>query len=165
MFLLNSIVIGDHLDEDNGTLSIAPFIEKNLEHTFYYFTLGGEGLLNGKPYSLSKKQSERYLTLEPNDFAIIKTIETFTLSGKVLGILGQCSEITKLGLQLLHSPFIDPKFNRPLEFGLKNLNNQAITLEFGVSKIGKVSFFDISDTYPIKVKKNSTFAKRFLDDK
>lgn len=165
MFLLNSILIGSYLDEDNGTLSIDPFLDKNLEHTFYYFRLGAEGTLNGVPYSLSKKNEEKFLTLQPNDFAFIRTMETFTLSGKILGLLGQCSEISKQGLQLLHSPFIDPKFNKQLEFGIKNLNTKPISLELGVSKIGKVSFFDISDTYPIKIKPNSTFSKRFLEDK
>ena len=82
-----------------------------------------------------------------------------------MGILGQCSEITNMGLQLINSPFIDPKFNKPLRFGLKNLSNEDAILEFGVTKIGKVSFFDISDTYPIIIDESSTFAKRFRPNK
>lgn len=162
MFLLNSILISQYLEEEDGTLAIDHFKPENLEHTFYYFRLGSEGTLNGTPFVLSKKRENRFLTLKPNDFATIKTIETFSLNAKLLGVLGQCSDISKSGLQLLHSPFIDPKFNKQLEFGIKNLNNKEVSLEYDISKIGKVSFFDISDTYPVRIKPNSTFAKRFL---
>lgn len=161
MFLLNSILIGSYIADDNNTLTIKPFLEENLEHTFYYFRLGSKGKLNGVPFDLTRKKEEKFLELKPNDFAEIQTFEKFTLSGKILGILGQCSFITGQGLQLIHSPFIDPRYNDPLNFGIKNLGNDIVNLEFGVDKIGKVSFFDISDTYPIRVNPDSSFAKRF----
>lgn len=166
MFLLNKALIGGYIDdEQDHTLSISPYLDDNLEHTWYYFRLGSEGSLNGKPFNLSNSINSKFLTLKPNDLAFIKSYETFTLSAKIMGILGQCSEITNMGLQLINSPFIDPKFNKPLRFGLKNLSNEDAILEFGVTKIGKVSFFDISDTYPIIIDESSTFAKRFRPNK
>jgi deoxycytidine triphosphate deaminase len=165
MFLLNSILIGTYLEEDNGVLKITDFAPENLEHTFYYFRLGANASLNGKPMVLSNKIGHKFLTLEPNDFALITTLESFTLSAKILGILGQCSEITNQGLLLIHSPFIDPRYSNTLGFGIKNVSNETTTLEYGVDKIGKVSFFDISDTYPIKIDPYSSFAKRFLANK
>ena len=154
MFLLNSLLITEHLDSEDGILSIENFISKNLQHTFYYFRLGRE--------SNSNKRN-KYLSLSPEEFTTITTCESFHLSKKILGIFGQSSEYAMEGLQVLHSPFIDPGFFGPLTLGVKNCNNIEIILEYNESKIGKVCFFDISDTYPINIKKTSSFYRRFLD--
>lgn len=161
MFLLNSLLITEYVEKDEGLLSITDFVPKNLQHTFYYFRLGSEGLLNGEPYKLDYQKDK--LTLAPNDFANIKTHEAFYLSEKFLGIFGTVTDLAKNGLQLLHSPFIDPGFKGPLKFGIKNLSNQPVTLKFEESRIGKICFFDISDTYPINVKKNSIIYRKFID--
>ena len=41
MFLLNKALIGGYIDdEQDHTLSISPYLDDNLEHTWYYFRLG-----------------------------------------------------------------------------------------------------------------------------
>jgi deoxycytidine triphosphate deaminase len=142
---------------------INPYLRKNLQHTFYYFRLGDGVKKNGKSISLSNKREERYLDLEPGDFAVIKTLEKFALSEQLIGIFGQTSELAKNGIQVLHSPFIDPGYIGELEIGIKNVGPETFNLEYGASRIGKVCFFDISDTYPINIKKTSDFYKRFLE--
>ena len=57
------------------------------------------------------------------------------------------------GLSLRHSAFIDPNFPARkrtgfLEFGLKNEIDATIPLTLA-DEIGKVCFFNVSDTYPI----------------
>jgi deoxycytidine triphosphate deaminase len=163
MFLLNSLLIHSYVESESPTLNIAPYLAKNLQHTFYYFRLGSEGTINGKPFKLSNKREEKHLTLEAGDFATIKTHEAFYFSEQILGIFGQSSDLSKDGLQVLHSPFIDPGFKGQLKFGIKNLNNVPISLEYEVTRIGKICFFDISDTYPINIKKNSIIYKKFLE--
>ncbi|HEX9927154.1 MAG TPA: hypothetical protein VGB02_01295 [Pyrinomonadaceae bacterium] len=161
MYLLNDAMIAKYIEDDNGILDISDYLRKNLGHTFYYFRLGSDVTLNGKVLKLSEE--ERFLTLEPNDFAVIKTFERFSLSDNILGIFGQTRELAERGVQVLHSPFIDPRFKNRLILGIKNLGIEKIDLEYEVSKIGKVCFFNISDTYPINIKKNSDFYKRFID--
>lgn len=161
MFLLNHQLIRNYVESNSPILDIWDFKLENLQHTFYYFRLGSEGVINGNPFKLSKDANNKKLTLQPDDYAIIKTHETFAISEKLISILGQSSDLTKKGLQLIHSPFIDPKFRGKLELGIKNINNKPISLEYKQQIIGKISFFDISDTYPIIVNPNSKIAKKF----
>lgn len=161
MFLLNHQLIRNYVESNSSILDIWNFKLENLQHTFYYFRLGSEGLINGNPFKLSADSNNKALTLQPNDFAIIKTHETFAISEKLIAIFGQSTDLTKKGLQLVHSPFVDPKFKGKLELGIKNINNKPISLEYKQQIIGKISFFDISDTYPIVVNPNSKIAKKF----
>lgn len=162
MFLLNHQLILNYVKSNSSILDIWNFKLENLQHTFYYFRLGSEGLINGNPFKLSTDSNNKLLTLQPDDFAIIKTHETFTISEKLIAIFGQSSDLTRKGLQLIHSPFVDPKFRGKLELGIKNINNKPISLEYKQQIIGKISFFDISDTYPIVVNPNSKIAKKFI---
>lgn len=165
MFLLNHSLILQHINNDSSDLNIWQFRQENLEHTFYYFRLGSEGIINGNPYKLSDDAENSMLTIKPNDYAMIKTHETFVLSNKFMGIFGQSSDLIKKGGQLLHSPFIDPMFKGKLEIGIKNISNKDIVLQYRKQIIGKISFFDISDTYPIVLKPNSLLSKKMKDRK
>src|SRR6266498_1597696 len=149
MFLLNHQLIKNYIESDSSILGIWEFLLENLQHTFYYFRLGSEGQINGNPFKLTEGIDTNLLTIEPDDFAIIKSHETFNLSDKILAIFGQPSDLVKKGAQLLHSPFVDPKFKGKLELGIKNISKKPIILEYKKQIIGKISFFDISDTYPI----------------
>lgn len=92
---------------------------------------------------------------------MIRSLETFMLSSKVMAIFGQVSDLSKAGLQLLHSPFIDPTFFGQLELGLANHSGGEVVLEWKQS-IGKVCFFDVSDTYPLSPpKKGKAIARKF----
>lgn len=164
MYLLNSTLIQAYVNADNGSpLSIEEFSAKNLQHTFYYFRLGNEGTLNGIAYDLSNKKSLGKLVLQPGDFAVVTTYETFQISTKIIGLFGQTSDLAKEGIQVLQSPFLDPGFNGKLKFGMVNLSKESVEYLAGKDIIGKVSFFDISDTYPVRVKKNSIIDKKFND--
>ncbi|QXU42138.1 hypothetical protein [Pedobacter sp. D749] len=159
MFLLNHHLILGHIKSNTSSLNIWNFKESNLEHTFYYFRLGSEGQINGNPFKLDS--DNRFLTIEPNDFAIIRTHETFTLSDKIMALFGQSSDLIKKGAQLLHSPFVDPLFKGKLEVGIKNISSKQIVLEYKKQIIGKISFFDISDTYPIVLNPSQLLSEKF----
>jgi hypothetical protein len=161
MYLLNHQLIHNYVESNSPYLNIWNFKLTNLQHTFYYFRLGSEGLINGNPFKLSTDPENKLLTLQPDDFAVIKTHETFDISEKLIAIFGQSSDLTKKGLHLIHSPFIDPKFRGKLELGIKNISKNPITLEYQKQIIGKISFFDISDTYPIVLNPNSKIAQKF----
>ena len=163
MFLLNHSLILNHINKKSQVLNIWDFKEQNLEHTFYYFRLGSEGQVNGNPFKLSDEPENKFLTIKPNDYAIIKTHETFVLSDKILAMFGQSSDLIKKGGQLLHSPFIDPLFQGKLELGIKNISTKDIVLEYKNQIIGKISFFDISDTYPIVLDPKSLLSKKFAE--
>ncbi len=165
MFLLNHHLILEHIKQNSSVLNIWNFRQENLEHTFYYFRLGSEGQINGNPFKLSEELENRFLTIKPNDYAIIKTHETFDISSKIMALFGQSSDLIKKGGQLLHSPFVDPMFKGKLEVGIKNISNKDIILEYKKQIIGKISFFDISDTYPIVLKPNSLLSKKFEERK
>ena len=165
MFLLNHQLIRNYVESNSSILDIWEFTLENLQHTFYYFRLGSEGQINDNPFKLSEGSGTNLLTIEPNDFALIKSHETFNLSDKILAIFGQPSDLVKKGGQLLHSPFVDPRFKGKLELGIKNIGNKPIILEYKKQIIGKISFFDISDTYPIVVNPNSKIAKKYDERK
>lgn len=173
MYLLSSKRIEYYVKasfDANAPLCIKNFNPTNLQHTFYYFCLGAniiymnESCPEGKSLDLSNGK-EKYFTLEPGDFVTITTRETFRMSERIMGVLGQCGDRVKEGLLLIHSPFIDPCYHGKLKFGLKNIGHKKIRLEYEKSIIGKVSFFDISDTYPIHIKEGSIMDKKInLED-
>lgn len=165
MFLLNHQLISNYVENNSPILNIWKFRKENLQHTFYYFRLGSEGQINGNPFKLGEEPENKLLTIEPDDFAIIKSHETFSISNKILAIFGQSSDLIKKGGQLLHSPFIDPMFRGKLELGIKNISKKPIVLEYKKQVIGKISFFDISDTYPIVLNPNSQISKKFDERK
>lgn len=150
MFLLNDQLLNEYWDKE---LVIDHGVRANMHGTYYYFRLGG-------PYELWDEGGHKYITgdlrhggektivIPPNGFVKIKTKEYFRLSNKFLGILGPITNLLSEGLELLHSPFIDPLFRGHLDMAVKNLLNRKAELQLG-SDIGKVAFFDISDTYPI----------------
>ena len=61
------------------------------------------------------------------------------------------------GVQLLNGPSIDPGFNAPLDLALLNLSDEDVYLDLG-DPIGKILFFDISDTGLQKRYKRSKLA-------
>jgi dUTPase len=122
-----------------GTLIIDPFDESLFCASFCYFRLGGLGAEEGvlpltEQIELRKREVRRVFTLE-----------TFKLSGAVLGLLGPCSELLLKGLVLHNSPTIDPGFEGSLEMLLENNTDQGLNVRPG-TKIGKVVFFDVRDS-------------------
>ena len=158
MYLLNYAQIRRHVNDNNSKyLEIEDFDESNLQHTSYYFRLG----LNytsfdedGNKVKLEIKNKKSGVVIKPNEYIIVESIEFFSLSDKVKGTMGSLSEMIMKGLQINYSPFIDPLYKGWLCIGIKNLLAKEIKLNYG-DNIGKVSFYDISDTYPINIIKGS----------
>ena len=151
MFLLNNKMILQYQNE--GLLDIEDLEPKLLHPTYYYFRLGSQVKVwneERRDYDVNElgEPGKEVLIIPPQGYVLIKTLERFSCSKKVLGIFGQISALVRKGLRLNHSPTIDPNFKGYLEMGIQNTLNQPRELEYGES-IGKVSFFDVSDTYPV----------------
>jgi len=164
MYLLNHEQIRRYVAAPRGTyLDIINFDSTRLQHTSYYFGVGRDyEILDGDNFRLARMNDGRgsILTLPPRGYAIVKSSEIFMLSEKVMGILGPVSDLMRLGLELVHSPFIDPLFYGQLELGLWNRLERPASIS-SEQIIGKVSFFDISDTYPIEVIPKSAQDEKF----
>ncbi len=120
-------------------LNIEPYEEKNHISNFYYFRLGAE-YRDGKPIPIQER-----LSVPKYSFMTVWSMERFRLSERVLGIFGNLSELVLKGIQLVHSPSIDPGFNGSLALGIRNNNSHSVDISFG-QNIGKILFFDVSDT-------------------
>lgn len=136
-----------------GLLKIEPMHRKSLLPTRYIFRLGGpikvwdEKQSKYLSYDLAKGR-KRWVKIPAHGYALISSLERFYCSEKVLCIFGQHSMVLRRGLQLNHSPFIDPTFEGNLEMGLENLLSRPLMAKYG-QPIGKACFFDISGSQPI----------------
>jgi deoxycytidine triphosphate deaminase len=166
MFLLNSQQIERHVESPRGQyLDIVDFDREKLQHTSYYFSLGENVEIltgTGDPQIIRLTKEKPYLNLPPHGYALVKTHETFMFSDKLIGVLGQTTELAKHGMELVHSPFIDPLYYGRLLCGLSNRLPSVARIRLG-EPIGKISFFDISDTYPVSVIKGSIQESTFKE--
>jgi dUTPase len=140
MLLVSKLMYGS-IYGPQGALRIIPYEAANLGTSHYYFRLGAKR--EGRHVV---PIDSRGLSIEPHNFAQIWSLESFTLSERVMGIFGSPSSLFDHGLQLLNSPFIDPSFDGALSLVLSNLSGEIQTIHAG-EKIGKVSFFDVGDTF------------------
>src|SRR5437870_4574205 len=105
-------------------LQIEPYAEQNHISNFYYFRLGGidhDGEVV-RPVNGS-------LRVQGNSMLAVWSLEEFSLSERVLGLFGPTSDLVHKGLQLVHSPSIDPGFTGSLALGLKNNTGSAIDID------------------------------------
>src|SRR2546427_4637592 len=119
-------------------LVIHDYLESNHSQTFYKFRYGAKDA-NGK---VGKSEA---VVLEAGAYEPIWSLEEFGLSERVLAVFGHSSDLFLRGLELIHSPFIDPGFPGKLQLVIRNFSNSQVTLSVG-DVIGKITFFDISDT-------------------
>lgn len=183
MYLLNHYQIMGYLERPAGQkLDIEPFEEANLQHTSYYYRLGRYYwrrharddrevmVLEGRDPYLDvigdlEQDASSSLTLLPNEYVVVETMEHFKLDETIFAIFGGVSEAALRGVEVVNSPFIDPLFpsrsrSEPLKIGLRNLNPDSATIRLGTA-IGKIAFFDVSDTYPVQLRSGSSHAERF----
>jgi len=118
---------------------IGQFEESLFTASYYYFRLGGTAddgnvVPIKQPFNLRKRELKRVFSLE-----------TFELSERAFAILGPCTELLFKGLKLHNSPTIDPGFSGSLEMLIENYTDEIVVLEPAM-KVGKVVFFDISDS-------------------
>jgi len=120
-------------------IKINPYEEENHISNFYYFRLGAIND-NGNLVEIDKT-----LTIPKNGFITVWSLEEFIFGERILGLFGNLSALVGRGLQLVHSPSIDPGFTGCLSLGIKNNTSDPVDLAMG-DRIGKILFFDVSDT-------------------
>lgn len=153
MLLLTEHAIRDHAARTDGSsaLSIEGFDPQLVHPTFYYFRLGRHYRIRGDQsdawtaHRLTDAEPE--LTLPPHSYAIVKSMERFKLSARVLALFGEISELAEKGLLLGHSPFIDPLFEGHLDLGLHNTTATAVRISMG-QPVGKIMFFGLTEAAP-----------------
>lgn len=182
MYLLNHSSIKSLVAVgDTQGLYINPMDAECLQHTFYYFRLGAKTErqqgANGEWIAQEPLTAKQPLILAPGDCVRIESREYFSLGSKYLGLFGAHSGLARRGLSLLHGPFIDPLFptrgleagkdeetkfteSLPLEIVIVNHGAAEARIEFE-ERIGKVTFFDISDTYPVSMESGSLADKNY----
>jgi len=142
MFLISKFVYEamgkSKLHATSAYLKIHKYSPDNHQQTFYKFRYGASDV-NGKVGTPSTIQLKRGAS------AAIWSLEGFELSERVFAIFGHSSALFKRGLELIHSPFIDPGFPGQLQLVVRNFSDHEVTLTPG-EILGKVMFFDISDT-------------------
>lgn len=163
MFLLNDKMILENIKE--GLLEIEEFEPKLLHPTYYYFRLGKwvgiwDETVKDYKYEELGEAGREVLSIPAGGYALIKSLERFKCSKRILAIFGQISALPRKGLRLNHSPTIDPNFSGYLEMGLENLLDKPRELRYG-DTIGKVLFFDIHDTYPVPDIKGTISEKEY----
>lgn len=140
MFLISKFVYEamgkSKLHATSAYLKIHNYSPDNHQQTFYKFRYGAPDVKGKVPSAIQLKRSSS---------AAIWSLEGFELSERVFAIFGHSSVLFKRGLELIHSPFIDPGFPGQLELVVRNFSDHEVTLTPG-EILGKVMFFDISDT-------------------
>lgn len=164
MYLLNRQQLVRHAEDPTSNyLTILNFLKKNLQHTSYYFRLGETYEIVNSPDDKEIKKltkAKPILTIEPNQYILVRSEEIFRISDKVKVMVGSCGISVQNGIMINFSPFIDPLYDGYLEVGIKNLLNVPVHLKM-LDILGKLSFFDISDTYPIEIVPKSIQAEKF----
>ena len=150
MFLLKRDLLIHYVEKQ--LIDISPFSHASCGATFYYFRLapvirvyesGRETLIDMK----SRAHNGHY-NLPANAFAEVQSLEHFNAKLRVYASIGQPTDIALRGLQLVHGPTLDPTFTGQLKFGIRNLLDTENKLSLS-EPIGKLCFFDVSDTYQI----------------
>lgn len=109
----------------------------------------------------------RRLALGVHEYVVVETMEAFKFDDTIFSIFGNVSSAALQGIEVVNSLFVDPLFPspgraEPLKIGLRNLNPDAAVINLG-AVIGKMAFFDVSDTYPVDLRPGSSQAARFSE--
>jgi deoxycytidine triphosphate deaminase len=142
MFLISKFVYEamgkSKLHATSAYLRIHNYSPENHQQTFYKFRYGAPDV-DGKVTAPSE------IRLESGLSEAVWSLEGFDLSERVFGIFGHSSVLFKRGLELIHSPFVDPVFEGQLQLVVRNFSDHTVALTPG-DILGKIMFFDISDT-------------------
>ena len=139
MFMISKFMF-DAAYANQKHLKIEPYEPKYHINNFYYFRFGG---INEGGDVVNTNQD---VEIAPNSFIRIWSLEKFELSDRIFALFGNLSAMVNKGLNLIHSPSIDPGFSGSLSLGLRNNLNVPVTLN-AHEKIGKIIFFDCADTF------------------
>ncbi len=176
MYLLSR----DQVERAKGSTFFMPGgdTKSQLRHTFYYVRL----CMTVERSTPERWVEQRYekgdaFDLLPGECVRVRSLEKFGLTERVLGMFGSMSDLARLGVALLHGPFIDPLYpsakdpgdegdpdvTAPLLLALVNHSKAKVPLICGQTVIAKLCLFDVSDTYPVTVEKGSATARKYED--
>ncbi len=88
--------------------------------------------------SVAKLGQDKHILIKPNDFYLVKTVETVNLPNNLVGILKPRSTLQRMGI-FLRTTQISPGYSGPLTFALKNVGPCEVTIELG-ARIAHVLF-------------------------
>ncbi len=125
--ILNNRQISEAID--NGTISIDPFDEKQVQAASYDLRVGNQGAA-ASAKKLTNIQEEGYLLLKPGDFAVVIVLEKIHLDAQHVGRFGLRSKYARKGLIATTGPQIDPGYEGRLIIGLTNPTPNSITLPY-----------------------------------
>ena len=125
--ILNNRQISEAVD--NGTITIDPFDEKQVQAASYDLRVGNQGA-TASSKKLIDIQAEGYLLLKPGDFAVAITLEKICLDAQHVGRFGLRSKYARKGLIATTGPPIDPGYEGRLIIGLTNPTPNSITLSY-----------------------------------
>lgn len=170
MYLLNRDRISQAVIDTNSGLRIGEFDKRFLQHTFYYLRLGDAVQLqkdDGNWFPQPPLTDTEPLIISPGECVRVQTFEDFALDARYFAILGGTTDMALDGLSVLHGPFLDPHYPRPknsvpLKLAIVNCSRAQVTLKLG-DRIGKIAFFEISDTYPVVWEDRSLAAEIFRE--
>jgi len=155
MNILNRKQIIALLEEDKSSLQITNFDERYLQHSFYYFRLDPESI-NNKTSVIN--QTTSHFTLEANQSIEIESFEIFKFGSRIIGFLGQDSELALKDILLLHGLSIDPMYHGKLKMKMKNL----AVKDRSISKneiIGKIYFIIVDESFELQ--KDSIISQKY----
>ena len=125
--ILNNRQISEAVD--NGTITIDPFDEKQVQAASYDLRVGKQGA-TASSKKLTNIQEEGYLLLKPGDFAVAIALEKIHLDAQHVGRFGLRSKYARKGLIATTGPQIDPGYEGRLIIGLTNPTPNSITLSY-----------------------------------
>lgn len=139
MFMISKLMFETTYRKEN-LIDIEPYEEKNHIGNFYYFRFG---VINQEENIQSR---DGKVVIPENGFVRFQSLERFRLSWRVMAHLGNRSALIEQGLQLIHSPTIDPGYPETVALDHPGfLTPKKVSLPIG-EKVGKILFYDVSDT-------------------
>lgn len=113
------------------------------------FTLEGDGFLGVteretcpvKSVAVFDENKTQAVMVKPDDFYLVKTVETVNVPDNLVGILKPRSTMQRMGL-FLRTTQIAPGYSGELTFALKNVGPSTVKLELG-ARIVHVMFAEV----------------------
>lgn len=124
---------------DKGVYLVDPFAPTFLQPASYDFRLGRELLI---PYPYSFHDCQEVYWLQPNEFILGSTHETFYVPADLVGELKGKSTLGRRGLILHGAGFVDPGWNGVLTLELKNVSSSPMPLQWGMT-IGQMVWYKL----------------------
>ena len=137
---------------ENKNLEIRGLDENSFKSVAYIARLGKRCLISGNDKEIDVAH-EGSVTLNPGEFALFVTEESFKLSDKISGHIGIRSYYARKGIILLAGMHIDPSWDGHLVIGVYNASPRRTVLDY-LADIVIIEFHQLQKA-PTKLAKNS----------